>query len=107
MATLKVLNAEQFKEQLAQNDKLTLVDFYADWCAPCKILSPILEELADEYADRIDFVKVDADAEPELTAQYGVRGLPTVLILENGEPKAAQTGALPAGALRNFINEQL
>lgn len=107
MSALNVLSSDEFERQISDNSKLTLIDFYADWCAPCKMLSPILEELAGDYQDRIQFAKVDADAEPELTARFGIRGLPTLLVFENGKPKAAQTGALPAGELRRFIDAQL
>lgn len=82
---IKVLTEANFDATIAADGGLVLIDFYADWCAPCKLLAPIIEDIADGYADRITVGKVDADAHPELLKRYGVRGLPTLLLLKGGQ----------------------
>ncbi|MDX1343389.1 MAG: thioredoxin [Reinekea sp.] len=105
--SLAILNAAQFKDQVEANAGLTLVDFYADWCGPCKMIAPVLEQLADDYAGKVNIVKLDADAHPEVLQKYGVRGLPTLMIFENGLPKATAVGAQPASALKSFIEQNV
>ncbi|WP_196157094.1 thioredoxin [Reinekea sp. G2M2-21] len=105
--SLAILNAAEFKDQVETNAGLTLVDFYADWCGPCKMIAPVLEQLADDYAGKVNIVKLDADAHPEVLQKYGVRGLPTLMIFENGLPKATAVGAQPASALKSFIEHNV
>lgn len=105
--SLALLNAEQFAEQVEQSGALTLVDFYADWCGPCKMISPVLEELADDYEGKVNIVKLDADAHPEVLQKYGVRGLPTLMMFDNGAPVGTSVGAQPATAIRGFIDQHV
>jgi thioredoxin 2 len=82
-----------------------LVDLWAPWCGPCRMVSPILEQLAAERAGRFKVVKVNVDEEPEVSARFGVQGIPTLLLFEHGELVGRQTGALPAPALGRWIDE--
>ncbi|MFG1496792.1 thioredoxin [Saccharospirillum sp. HFRX-1] len=100
-----MLNAEQFAQSVEGGEGLTLVDFYADWCGPCKMIAPVLEDLAGEYDGKVTIVKLDADAHPEVLSKYGVRGLPTLMMFENGKPVGTRVGAQPASALKTFIGE--
>ena len=82
-----------------------LVDLWAPWCGPCRMVAPILEQLAVERAGRIKVVKVNVDDEPQVSARFGVQGIPTMLLFEDGELVGRQTGALPAAALGRWVDE--
>lgn len=118
MSTIK-LTAEKFKNDIFdytqhqeweyQGDKPAIIDFYADWCGPCKMVAPILEELSEKYADKIYIYKVDTEAEQELAAVFGIRSIPSILFIESDKktlPKM-QVGALPKPALEQVINNEL
>lgn len=105
MSAVTMLNAEQFAQSVEGGEGLTLVDFYADWCGPCKMIAPVLEDLASEYEGKVSIVKLDADAHPEVLSKYGVRGLPTLMMFDNGKPVGTRVGAQPASALKTFIGE--
>ena len=94
MATLKVTD-EKFEEQVLKNEKPVLVDFWAEWCGPCKMVGPILEEISEEMANDIVIAKHDIDSEPNMPTKYGVRGIPTMLLFKDGELKATKVGATP------------
>lgn len=103
----KVFNFEQNKEWKFEGDKPCLIDFYADWCQPCKMVAPILEELSKEYEGQIDIYKIDTEAEQELSAAFGIRSIPSLLFVpKDGQPQMAQ-GALPKDALVGAINDVL
>lgn len=103
MPKITPLNAAEFATQVEQRGQLTLVDFHAPWCGPCKVIEPSLLSLAAEYDGKVRFAKVDADEHPEVLARYGVRGLPTLLMFEGGKPVGTLVGAVPTRALREFI----
>jgi thioredoxin 1 len=96
---------ETFEQEVVQSQKPVLVDFYADWCGPCKTLSPIVEEIAAEYEGRITVRKVDIDSNPELARQYGVRSIPTLMVFKDGEAKDTIIGAVPKSKLAEVINQ--
>ena len=105
----KVLHAneETFQQHVLEADVPVLVDFYADWCSPCKYLAPTVELLADEFGGDVKFYKVDVDQHPDIAAGYGVKLLPTVMIFADGELVAAWVGAQPAEEYRNTIKDIL
>ena len=103
----KVFNYEANKDWKFEGNKPALIDFYADWCQPCKMVAPILEELSKEYEGKIDIYKVDTEAEQELAGAFGIRSIPSLLFIPmDGQPQMAQ-GALPKNALENAFKDVL
>lgn len=96
-----------FEEQVLKSDSPVMVDYWAEWCGPCKMIAPILDEIATEYAGKIKICKVDVDSNPEAAAKFNVRGIPTLLILKNGVVEATKVGALSKGQLMEFIDSQV
>ena len=96
------LTSENFEQEVLQADKTVLVDFWASWCGPCKMLSPVIEEIADERSD-IKVGKVNIDEHPELAQKYGVMSIPTVLVIKDGEEVHKSVGAVPKKALLDLI----
>lgn len=103
----KVFNYDTEKDWKYQGNLPAIIDFYADWCGPCKMVAPVLEELSEEYKDRLLIYKVDTDAEQELSAVFGIQSIPTLLFIDaNGEPML-QPGALPKHVFKKVIEEKL
>ena len=103
----KVFNYEENKEWKFEGKRPALIDFYADWCGPCKMLAPVLEQLSEEYGDKIDIYKIDTEAEEELSAAFGIRSIPSMLFCPSeGEPQMAN-GALPKPELERIITDVL
>lgn len=102
MATVKVDNSN-FKTEVMDSDLPTVVDFWAEWCGPCKMIGPSLEELSEEMAGKVKITKLNIDENPDLAAQFGVRSIPTLLIFKDGEPAGMQVGAKPKSALADWI----
>jgi thioredoxin len=114
---MELLTLETFKEKIFDFDKSSewtfkgtkpaIIDFYADWCGPCKRLSPVLEELQKEYTDKIDIYKINVDTEQDIASAFGIMSVPTILFIPTtGEPQMAQ-GALPKDVLDQAINDVL
>ena len=104
----KVANFEESPDKWVYlGDKPCLIDFYADWCGPCKMVAPILEELAEEYKDDIYIYKIDTEAEQELAAAFGIRSIPSILFCPMGEQPQMAQGALPKDGFKQAINEVL
>ncbi len=103
----KIFNYEVNKEWKFEGDLPCIIDFYADWCQPCKMVAPILEELSKEYQGKINIYKVDTEAEQELAGAFGIRSIPSILFCpKEGQPQMA-TGALPKDSFRQAIDEIL
>lgn len=99
---MKHVNTAEF-DALLNEGKTVLVDFFATWCGPCKMLAPVLEEVAPDYPD-VEFVKVDVDDEPDLARRYGISVIPTLFVIKNGEVTANTKGYLNADELRAFVD---
>ncbi len=103
----KVFNYEANKEWKFEGDKPCMIDFYADWCGPCKMVAPILEELATEYNGKVDIFKIDTEAERELASVFGIQSIPSLLFVpKDGQPQMAQ-GALPKDTFERAIKDVL
>jgi thioredoxin 1 len=96
-----------FESDVLQSDVPALVDFWAAWCGPCKMIAPLLDELSTEYADRLKVCKVDVDSNPETAAKFNVRGIPTLLVFKNGTVEATKVGALSKAQLVEFVEGSL
>ncbi|OTQ57366.1 thioredoxin TrxA [Gilliamella sp. A7] len=101
------LSEATFDKTINESIKPVLVDFWAEWCGPCKMVAPILEEIAQEYGDKIIIAKLNVEQNPNIAPKFGIRGIPTLLIFKNGEVVATQVGALSKVQLKAFIDPQL
>ena len=106
MATIKTTDGD-FPTDVLQAEKPVLVDFWAEWCGPCKAIGPALEELSDAHGDAISIVKLNIDENPLTPQQYNVRGIPTLLILKGGEVVAEKIGAVPKSQLEAWITSSI
>jgi thioredoxin 1 len=98
---------DQFAEDVLASDKPVLVDYWAEWCGPCKMIAPILDEIAEEYGDRLKICKLDIDANQNTPPKYGIRGIPTLMLFKNGEVEATKVGALSKNQLAAFLDSNL
>ena len=106
MAT-KAVTDLSFQNDVINSDKPVLVDFWAEWCGPCKMIGPALEEISEELADKVTIAKINIDENPDAPGQYGVRGIPTMILFKNGEAAATKVGAAPKSALKGWIESVL
>ena len=103
----KVFDYENNKDWKFEGDLPAIVDFYADWCGPCKMVAPILEELSSEYEGKINIYKVNTEKEPELSAAFGIRSIPSILFIPKDKEPQMAAGALPKDAFVDAINNVL
>ena len=106
MATKRITD-ENFETEILKSDKPALVDFWAEWCNPCKQLAPILEEISNEMSDQIFVAKHNIDEQPNMPTKYGVRGIPTMLLFKGGELKATKVGATTKSNIVSWIKENI
>lgn len=101
------INDDQFEDEVVKSDLPTVVDCYAVWCGPCRILSPILDELAEEYKGKIKVVKLDVDQSPKTSQEFGIMSIPTVLYFKDGKKVNATVGAMPKPMLKEHFEKLL
>lgn len=107
MAFVTPVNEGNFEQEVVKADKLVLIDFYADWCGPCKNFAPHLEKFAEENQDKVKVVKINVDENPALAAAFNVRSIPTLVTMKDGQPIFMAAGALPPDMLERFVNDSL
>jgi thioredoxin 1 len=101
------INESNFNEIVVKSDKLVVVDFWAEWCGPCRTISPIIEDLAKEYEGKAVIGKVDVDSNPAISEKYGIRNIPTIIFIKNGEIADKTVGAVPRATLVSKIEALL
>jgi len=98
---------DSFEQEVLQSEKPVLIDYWAEWCGPCKMIAPVLEEVASEYADKIRVAKLNIDENPATPPKYGIRGIPTLMLFKNGEVEATKVGAVSKAQLTAFLDENI
>ena len=106
MKPIEVTDAN-FESEVIKSEKPVLVDFWAEWCGPCRQIAPALEELAAQYKGKLTVAKINIDESPETPGRYGVRGIPTLMIFRNGELASTKVGAAPKSAIESWIKSEL
>ncbi len=96
-----------FEDEVINSDTPALVDFWADWCGPCKMIAPILEEIANEYGDKVKIAKFNIDENPQTPPRFGIRGIPTLMLFKGGNVEATKVGALSKSQLSAFLDSNL
>ena len=104
---IQQINDENFENNALNSPILTLVDFWAEWCGPCKQIGPVLEEISNEMKDQLTIAKHNIDNEPNTPTKYGIRGIPTMLLFKNGELKATKVGATTKSNIVSWIKENI
>lgn len=102
--TLIHINGDKFQDEVVRSSRPVLVDFYADWCGPCKAIEPVIAQLSKEYEGRVKFVKIDTDANQDLAIQFGVMSIPTVMFFARGKVEDIVIGAVPASVFKTKLD---
>ena len=102
-----ILNDSNFEQEVLKSDKPVLVDFWAPWCGPCKMLAPMIAQIATKYSDKLKVGKVDVDEFPELAESFGISSIPTLILFKDGQAISQRTGGAPMGVLEAFIKDVL
>ena len=105
--TTKQVSDQTFEGEVLNSSQPVLVDYWAEWCGPCKMIGPLIEESAAEYADRLTVAKLNIDESPRTPSRYNVRGIPTLMLFKGGQPVATHVGSLSKGQLQAFIEKHL
>lgn len=98
---------DSFENDVLKSDEPVLVDYWADWCGPCKMIAPVLDEIASDYAGKIKVAKLNIDENPNIPPRYGIRGIPTLMLFKGGEVEATKVGAVSKSQLTAFIDSNL
>ncbi len=101
------LSDESFEQDVLKSDTPVLVDYWAEWCGPCKMIAPLLEEIAGEYAGRVQVAKLNIDDNSQTPPKYGIRGIPTLMLFKNGKVEATKVGALSKSQLSAFLDQHI
>jgi thioredoxin 1 len=104
---IKHITDSSFDQDVVKSGKPVLLDFWAEWCGPCKMIAPILEEVAKDYGDKVQIAKINVDENQEIPAKFGIRGIPTLILFKNGEIAAQKVGALAKSQLTAFLDSNL
>ena len=107
MPTTEAVTDTEFQSMVLESELPAIVDFWAEWCGPCKMVSPLIDELSDEYAGKVAFFKVDVDENPNAPMQYGVRGIPTLIVFKSGQEVDRVVGFRPKGDLQRTLDRAL
>ena len=103
----KTVTDDSFQEDVLGSDKPVLVDFWAEWCGPCRMIGPALEEISDELGEKVTIAKINIDENPDAPGRYGVRGIPTMLLFKGGQPVAQKVGAAPRSQIQQWLESSL
>ncbi len=105
--SIKQVSSDSFESDVLKSESPVLVDYWAEWCGPCKMIAPILDEVSRDYADKLEVAKVNVDENQEIASRYGIRGIPTLMLFRNGAVVATKVGALSKSQLTAFLDSNL
>ena len=104
---ISAISDDTFEQEVLKSDSPVLVDYWAEWCGPCKMMAPVLDEVADEYKSKMKFAKLNIDDNPNTPPKYGIRGIPTLMLFKDGKVEATKVGAISKSQLSAFLDEHL